>query len=625
MKISRKFKPLFDLPKAWGEIERLSFSGLSEEEQDELHTLIELVESEDVEQSVTDRIKELRYKKLSTEQCEKLDYWLLLGGVSIVSITGGRESSKTFTASLAGADRVVNYGYRELYTRYTMKSASKSVIPAFLNRAKILGYTSFLKSTLTSVICLASGGYVDFSGIKASSGNQSANLKSLEDYCVFTVEEGEEFPTYEEWEKIELSFRSKDVQPFSVFIMNPTTKKFWWFEKMFRQRGVKEGFNGIKGNVLYIHTTYLDLGKKHVARKNWIKYEEARIVYERLEALTDSQRQACSANDIRLWKYYKYTVLGGWKETEEGIIYDIWETFDEFPDDKPKLRIFGLDFGFTKDPSALVECRIYEEDIYAKEHIYASGLMNEDLASAINNAVGKEKAYVVADSARPDKIAELNKIVAQKRYNFVVLPCVKGQGSVKDGIEKVKSKNLHLHKDSTNLHDEANHYHTITITNTKGETVYHIVDANNHACFVGDTMITTINGDKPIRDITTNDKVLTSDGWKNVLNRWDNGVKETYEYWIQLKGQVVKLQCTPDHKVKTTDGWIEVSKIHHGLKVYLNGDKNAQKVVYFYASPRKRTEQVYDLHVEDCHEYFANGLLVHNCDALRYAVTRYKV
>ena len=479
MKISRKFKPLFDLPKAWGEIETLSYLELSSEDSQRLEELIHQSESKDLEETERTELKELRFKGLTEKQSTKLEYWTALGGVSKVSITGGRESSKTFTASLASTDRVVNYGYRELYTRYTMKAASKSVIPSFLNRAKALGYTPFLKDTLTSVRCESSGGYVDFSGIKASSGNQSANLKSLEDYAVFTVEEGEEFPTFEEWEKIELSFRSRDVQPFSVFIMNPSTKKFWWYVKNYKDKGVKAGHNGIVGDTLYIHTTYLDLGKKYVAKKNWDKYEAARVVYERIEALSKDDQKKESKNDIRTWKYYKFTVLGGWKDSEEGLVYPDYELFKEFPTEY-RIRIYGLDFGFSNDPLGFVECVIANKnDLYLKQHIYKTGLLNRQTIPMIK-AIVKDLAntYIVADCSDPKEIAEFRAegialIPADKTY--------KGNGPSKmRGIRQMQNFNWHIHEDSQDLIDEVNHYHFIEIINAKGETVTHVVDKDDH-------------------------------------------------------------------------------------------------------------------------------------------------
>lgn len=479
MKICKKFKPLFDLPKAWGETERLSLLGLNEIDKLRLEELILHSEREDLDKKDREELLSLRHKGLTLEQSKDLDYWIQLGGVTKVSVTGGRESSKTFTSSLASTDRVVNHGYRELYTRYTMKSASKSVIPSFLNRSKALGYDPFLKDTLTSVKCESSGGYVDFSGIKASSGNQSANLKSLEDYCVFTVEEGEEFPTYEEWEKIELSFRSKDVQPFSVFIMNPSTKKFWWYIKNFQEKGVKGGFNGIVGDTLYIHTTYLDLGKKYVSAKNWRKYEAARLVFEEIDKLSTKEKLLVNPKELKIYKYYKYTVLGGWMETAAGVIFEDYDTYDELPEDV-ESKLWGLDFGYSKDPSALVEVNVAPDDIYLKQHIYETGMLNNALADRINMILGDEESYIIADHARPDLIDDLNRIVAEKGYNFVVLPCDKGPGSVRDGIEKMKDKNIHIHKDSKDFLDEANHYHQIEVINAKGETVYHIVDKDNH-------------------------------------------------------------------------------------------------------------------------------------------------
>lgn len=440
MKICRKFKPLFDLPKAW------------------------------------DKIKEPNLKNRQ--------YWEDLSKVTVVNITGGRESSKTFTATVAANDRVINYGYRELYTRYTLKSAEKSIIPAFTNRSKDLGYESFLRTTKTSVTCPSSGGYVDFSGIKTSSGDQTANLKSLENYSTFTCEELEEYPSYEDWETIELSIRSKDVQPFTVNIMNPKSKKFWAYQKFWREKGVEEGHNGIVVHedgtaTLYIHTTYLDLGEKYVARKNWVKFEAARVIYERLEEFTNEDRKQCSKQDKIAWSYYKYTVLGGWKESEDGLVYTDWKEFDTFPTEYD-LRIFGLDFGFNPDPLSFVECVIKGNDIYIKQHIYKTGLLNKHYVPMIRAVLDQysEDHYIVADIAGGKDMAEL------AEQGIYTMPCDKtygGSGMNKmRGIRKMQSKNMHIHKDSEDLKDELMHYHHIEIINSKGEHKTHVVDKDDH-------------------------------------------------------------------------------------------------------------------------------------------------
>lgn len=408
-----------------------------------------------------------------------------LKDVDTIIITGGRDSAKSFTTSLALGHGVINFNHRILYTRYTLVSAADSVIPDMLEKVKMLGYDRYFRINKDRLNSTVNSGKIVFKGIKTGSGTQTANLKSLKDFSIFVVEEAEELPTFEGWDKIQLSIRSTDVQALSILILNPTTRKHWIYEEFFSDRGVKAGFNGIKGNVLYIHTTYLDVEKQHIAPKNYAKYEAARESYDKLEPMENFERMKMPRKLIKQWKYYKYTVLGGWLESAEGLVYEDWETFKDWPEETENdIRLYGLDWGFSNDPAAFVEILLkhtkgdeQSDELYVKAHIYKTGLLNSDLAALIKSVMGErvEDTYIIADSSEPKSIAEMQK------YGLPVLGAKKGAGSILSGIKKVCNFDLYVHVDSHEIQDELKHYHKIEIINAKGERITHVVDANNHA------------------------------------------------------------------------------------------------------------------------------------------------
>jgi len=407
-------------------------------------------------------------------------YWNALRSVHTVIFTGGRDSGKSHGVSKGICDAAANYNHRILYTRYTLTSAQDSIIPDFTEKLDMLNYRQYFHVTKDRIIGNHNDSKIVFKGIKTSSGIQTANLKSLKDFSMFVVEEAEEFPSYLEWDKIQLSIRATDVQALNVLILNPTTKKHWIYEEFFKRKGVKAGFNGIKDGVMFIHTTYLDLGKDYIAPKNWMKYEAARVVYERIEALSKDERKVQSKDDIRTWKYYKYTVLGGWKDSADGLVYPDYELFKEFPKDY-RIRIFGLDFGFKGDPLGFIECVIANKnDLYLKQHIYKTGLLNDQTIPMIKNIIGDDlsSVYIVADCSDPKEIAEF------RSRGINLIPCdktYKGKGMNKmRGIRKMEQFNIFAHEDSQDLIDELNHYHFIEIINAKGETVTHVVDKDDH-------------------------------------------------------------------------------------------------------------------------------------------------
>ena len=209
MKISDKYKPLFDIPKA-------------------------------------------RTKNL-TDLKDK-DYWESLNTVGTIIVTGGRFSVKSFAVSMASCNWAVEHNHRILFTRYTMASAKDSIIPEFNEKIDLLNYEKWLKGTVDRFEGSHNNSKIVFKGIKTSAGNMTANLKSLKDFSCFILDEGEEMPDYHSWEKISLSIRVTDVQNLNVIIMNPATKEHWVYTKFFEEKNITEGFNGIKDGVLYIHT-----------------------------------------------------------------------------------------------------------------------------------------------------------------------------------------------------------------------------------------------------------------------------------------------------------------------------------------------------------------------------------
>jgi phage terminase large subunit len=390
-------------------------------------------------------------------------------------IVGGRESGKTFTVGLAAGDGLINHHHRMLYTRYTMKSAGKSIIPAFNNRLALMGYDRFAKINKESIESTVGIGKVDFAGIKTSSGNQTANLKSLEDYSVLIADEFEEWTNEDEFDSIELSLRAKDVSPFTVIVMNPTDVSHFAYKKFFEPNKIPNEFCGIVDGVLYIWSCYLDIGKKNVAKKNWIKFEKARLIYEKVEEINIEERESqCSKSDLKQWKFYKYKVLGHWNSQVDNLCIDEYKTFKDFPAKEPDYHLYGMDFGMSPDPTVIGETRVYGNKVYCKEHVYKNNLTNKKIAAAYFNLEPEGENYVVADSAGKNQIAELSIL------GVPIIPCKKGPDSIKAGIQKLNSMELFVHEDSENAIKEFDNYHYILVVNNKGETKVVPVDNYNH-------------------------------------------------------------------------------------------------------------------------------------------------
>lgn len=167
-----------------------------------------------------------------------------------------------------------------------------------------------------------------------------------------------------------------------------------------------------------------------------------------------------------------YKVYGeGRKGSITGLIFQNVTFVDEFPKECRKVG-YGLDFGFTNDPTALVRIGVLHGELYMEELIYETGLLNKDISDLLKELGLKRRDEIIADSAEPKSIAEL------RSYGWNVRPAKKGTDSVNHGISLLKSYKLNITKNSVNWRKEVNNYKWKVDNN--GDTLNVPIDAYNH-------------------------------------------------------------------------------------------------------------------------------------------------
>ena len=341
-------------------------------------------------------------------------------------ITGGRGSGKSFAVTVFLTILTMTKGIRVLFTRYTMASAHLSIIPEFLEKIGLLGFESIFSINKAEVVNLGNQSDILFRGIKTSSGNQTASLKSLQGISTWVLDEAEELIDEDIFDTIDLSVREKNVQNRIVLILNPVTKEHWLYKRFFEDKGVQGGFNGTKDNVCYIHSTYLDnkenLSSSFMERINSIKHNN--------------------------FKKYQHKIMGGWLDKAEGVVFENW-SIGEFNPDNLQTSC-GMDFGFSIDPDSLIEVAIDKKHnkIYLKEHLYRNGLKSHELAKVILDKV--DNKLIIADSAEPRLIADL------KHLGVNIKPVKKG--TIESGITRMQDYHLVITPESTNIAKELNNY-----------------------------------------------------------------------------------------------------------------------------------------------------------------------
>ena len=395
------------------------------------------------------------------------DYWVELSKVDTVLLSGGRDSGKSFALSCFNPIAAKDYNHRILYTRQTMSSTDNSITEALENRMEMLGvqddfeYANKIYSVKDKV------GKISITGQKTSVGTQTAKLKSLEDFSIFETDEGEELESFDNWKKVKRSMRAKDVQTLSIIVFNPPTIDHWLYEEFYSD--IQDGFCGIKNNILYIHSTYLDNGKENMTDSNWREYESLRVNYELYLNTSSVKRESLPRKVVRDYKEYKYKILGGFKNKADGVVIENW-SYGEFNPDHLQTS-FGQDYGFSNDPTTLVEVAIdrKKKKIYAKELLYKPNLKTSQIAEINKKHCGNK--LIVADSAEPRLISELSS-------ECNVIPVKKGAGSITAGVMLLQDYEIVVEESSVNLIKEFNNH----IYADKGSKTYkdswnHLIDA----------------------------------------------------------------------------------------------------------------------------------------------------
>lgn len=156
----------------------------------------------------------------------------------------------------------------------------------------------------------------------------------------------------------------------------------------------------------------------------------------------------------------------------EGVIYTGVEYSPAPFPKEARRRSYGLDFGYTHDPTALVRFGTLSGRIHLEELIYETGMTNQDIAGRLRTLGIARTEEIVCDSAEPKSIAEL------RRAGFNARPCAKGADSIRNGISLLKSWPITVHGEAANLRKEFSNYRWKKDTSGNYTTIP--VDEYNH-------------------------------------------------------------------------------------------------------------------------------------------------
>lgn len=321
----------------------------------------------------------------------------------------------------------------------TTKNSTFQMLLDTLSQFQILNYCRINRTDFT--ITLPNGSVFLCMGL-----DDSEKIKSITGLTDAWLEEATEF-TLDDFSQINLRIRAPGVENQQIILsFNPVSKANWCYLQFFAEN---VDYDEFRQDVKIIHTSYLD---------------NRFLPEEYVKALL----QMKNTNE----PYYKIYALGEFGSLDK-LVYNNWQILD-FDKDKIKGQMAcGLDFGYTNDPTAFVASIVTEDRIYVFKEWGGTGFLNDQIARAIQT-IGFGKSVIMADSAEQKSIDEIKRLGVQR-----IKPCVKGKGSILQGIQKLQQYEIIVHPDCENVIEELNNYSWKKDKNTN-EYINEPLDMYNH-------------------------------------------------------------------------------------------------------------------------------------------------
>jgi phage terminase large subunit len=365
-------------------------------------------------------------------------------------ISGGRASGKStqiaayFILKLFGEEY-----FRGVVARYTAKSLSNSIVRDITDLLQQWGLSHKVQISGDTIINPANENMIITHAMKIAEGTMTAKGKGLARTTHLLIDEATELPSEEEYIKLVDSFRYKGAERKIFIAFNPTHQQHWIFKRFYNPDGTPNP--KWEEDHEFIHTTY-------VCNSDNIDPKKIRE-WERHKDLDP--------------EYYNHHILGQWRTLNEGAVFSKWE-FNYTPDAEAEV-IYGLDFGYANDPTALVKVHKRGDKIWLQEKIYRTGMTNTDIIEALNYMNISKRDYILADAAEPKSIEEI------RRAGFNIHSAVKGPDSVRHGIQKINALTVYADPTSANLVKEYANYTYREGTDKPRDEYNHLMDAIRYA------------------------------------------------------------------------------------------------------------------------------------------------
>lgn len=353
-------------------------------------------------------------------------------------LMGGRGAGRSTVASQYANSRLVAPEYfRCAIMRYVLGDIRNSIYREIVDRATENEVLDSLQVNSTGMTINYGANSINAVGFKKSSGDQKAKLKSLANYNCVIIEEADEIPE-EDFIQLDDSLRTIKGDIKIILLLNCPPKNHWIIKKWFRL--IKSEADGFYTPILRDDVT--DTRFLYTEYKDNIKNIDSNTI-DRYEGYKQSKPS-----------HYWNMIKGLVPETVKGKIYNNWRFMESLPHEAKLIRR-GLDFGYTNDPTAIVDIYRYNGGYIFHLRCYRKGMSNKDIADFLKS-LNDPDTLIIADSAEPKSIDEI------KDYGINILPAVKGAGSINQGIQFIQDQAVSVTNQSLKLLEEYENYAWLT-------------------------------------------------------------------------------------------------------------------------------------------------------------------
>ena len=357
---------------------------------------------------------------------------------------GGAGSGKSFFCAQRLIYKALKSRRKILVLRKVNRTTKASTFQLLLDvllQFNILNYCKVNRTDFT--IELPNGSMFLCAGL-----DDPEKIKSIAGLTDAWLEEATEF-TLDDFSQVNLRVRDPKAENQEICLsLNPVSKANWCYLQFFAENPELDEF---RKTVRIVHTTYKD--NPHLPQD----YINTLLMMK-------------ATNEV----YYKIYALGEFGSLDK-LVYNNWQKMDFDPAKIKGQLLCGLDFGYTNDPTAFVSSYLVEEErrIYVFKEWGGTGYLNDAIADQIRE-MGFAKSIIIADSAEQKSIDEIRRKGIQR-----IKPCVKGQGSILQGIQKLQQYELIIHPSCVNVIEELENY-SWKKDKATNEYINEPVDAYNH-------------------------------------------------------------------------------------------------------------------------------------------------